>query len=350
MHNLFGERFLGRDKPGWHNLGQVVPTGTRCVEGLQMIGGDIEIQKMQTYVQIETPFGIDLVGTGEYAIMRAPTPDDNRWRNFGTVSDRFEIIQSRQIAELLDTLTDKWHLETIGLLGKGETLFVTLFTGEYDVAGTDPIKNYFFVTDTQDGRHALKIGFTPVRIVCQNTLKLALNKAQVALDISHFDTAAELAGRINLMGKMQQAQAESLEVLNAMAGIVLAPEQIDQVFEAAYPYPKEPRRVQLFRELSESGNQGPATLLLDKVMEDQKEWEYNKGRADILRDGAHWLMEKWNDEQPALAQTAWGAYNVVAESADWREGRSDEVNVSPIFGSRALEKERAFRACLEFVK
>lgn len=345
-HNIFGERFWGFRKPAWHNLGYVSDVPMTAMEALEKIDGNFEIVKLPTYVKVKSIFGEQLIETGHFALMREPTDDDLFYRVFGIVSDRFEIIQNRDIAGLLDaTLTEKWPVETVGVLGSGETIFFTLQAGEGEVK-KDPIKNYFFITDTVDGKHSMKIGFTPVRIVCQNTLITGIQAGNINLDISHFDTVSELTSRLNLLSKLQEAQSKTYEIFNLFAEIILSKEEQAEVFADAYPMPTKPKRLKIFEELVQKGDT-LAGVFVDKVAKDNKYYEYMIERNKQLREGASWLMEKWNDEQPSLANTAWGVYNVVVESADFRDGKSNEVDSSALFGSRSVEKERAFKALME---
>ena len=65
-----------------------------------------------------------------------------------------------------------------------------------------------------------------------------------------------------------------------------------------------------------------------------------------IREGAQVLYHKFNDEHPQFAGTVWAAYNAATETSDWREGRGS-VDYSTVFGPRAQEKVRAFKAALE---
>ena len=75
-------------------------------------------------------------------------------------------------------------------------------------------------------------------------------------------------------------------------------------------------------------------------------WVTSTDRVRQIRDGARVLYQTFNDEHSQFARTVWAAYNACTETSDWREGRGD-VDHSVVFGPRAQEKVRAFKAALE---
>lgn len=347
MDNIFGERYFGR-KPAWHKHGTVSEVPMTAKEALGVINADYEVAKMPQTITVNTLFGSSILESEQFAIVREPTQDDPEYRIFGYCGKNFEVIQNRDMAATIDTLTGKWPVETVGSLGHGETIFMTLDAGEGEVKG-EQVKQYFLVTDTQDGKHALTIAFTPVRVVCQNTLILGLQQATVNVQIQHFDTANEFATRIGLLDKMTDAMGKSMSILNKMAEFVLSDSQIEKVMKAAYPDPKTPRKVQLWNEISASGNASAMSLISDQAAKAVNEFEYIVNQSKERRDQAMVLLDKWNDEQPKLANTAWAAYNVVVENADFFRKSVKTESASELFGERAKEKIRAFNAAVDLI-
>lgn len=346
-HNIFGERFYGTRTPAWHQIGTVLPEPIPAVEALRMIEADFYIEKSPLKVEVSTIFGTQLVDVpGKFAIVREPTEDDNTFAVLGMAGNDYEIVQRIDFAHALDRLTDRWPLETIGVLGQGETVFFTLDAGEFEVGG-ELVHQYFLVYDKVDGKTSAKISFTPIRVVCQNTLVTGLSHATVTAILDHrTGINQDFQFRIDLIDKMVDAQRLTMDTFELMAHTRLGADQIEAVFAAAYPYPSKPKKMSLLDAVAEDDE-----LLADLRMQGVRAadtYDYYCKRADGFRQGAREMLERLNDANGGLANSAWYVWNSVTELADWREG-SESVPVSTLFGSRAQEKIRAFRVASSFL-
>lgn len=343
--NIFGERFQGRDKPAWHNIGQVINgnMGTAS-DVIRSAGLDYQVHKIESVVEIPTPFGVSLTRTGQYALMREPTADDDQWRFFGHVSQSYEVINNLDIAEILDPLTQQWPVETVGALGYGESMFIALKVqgGRVEIKG-DEIEEYFLINDNKDGRSGLKVAFTPIRVVCQNTLISGLRQASIGVSLAHLDTARTLRWRVDLLNKLTVSMDSTVDVFRKMAEKVLKSSAIEATFKAAYPGPSKPSKVELMEELNdqyESGSQAVLGSHYEEMEQLSQTWKYYCDMADARRREAKLRLERFNDEFPQTANTAWAVYNAVVENEDWRDGPASMYQ-SAIFGERARVKRRA---------
>jgi len=341
-HNIFGKRFYGTRTPAWHQIGTVLPEPIPAVDALRMIGADFTIAKSPLKVEVSTLFGTQLVDVpGKFAIVREPTEDDNTFAVLGMAGNEYEIVQRTDFAQALDRLTDRWPLETIGVLGQGETVFFTLDAGEFEVGG-ELVRQYFLVYDKVDGKTSARISFTPVRVVCQNTLITGLSQATMTAILDHrTGINRDFNFRIDLIDKMVDAQRLTMDTFELMTHARLVDEEIDAVFASAYPYPSKPKKMSLLDAVAED----------DEVLADLRQqgvraadtYDYYCKRADNFRQGAREMLERLNDSNGELANSAWYVWNAITEMADWREG-TESVPVSALFGTRAQEKVRAFRA------
>jgi hypothetical protein len=279
--------------------------------------------------------------------MRDPTPDDNQYRYFGLASETYGIVQNRDVAVIIDQLTGEWPVETIGALGHGETMFIALDAGETQVKG-EALHQYFLVTDTKDGGTTMKIAFTPVRVVCQNTLVSGLNQATVSAALQHKATIGnDLAVRVDLMQKLQAARATTLQIFEKLACTALNAGELEFILSEAYPMPKTPAKMALIEDIEEK-DIAVLGALYDEVTKAQALFQYYCGRATAMRSAAEELFVKIGDANKDVENTAWAAYNAVVESADFREG-ADSVPASALFGPRAMEKRRAFKAAMSLI-
>jgi hypothetical protein len=348
-HNLFGERFLGHREPGWHHLGEVFQDPITAAEAIRRCQMDYEVLKVPMTVDVPTPFGINrVVIQDKVVLLREPTPDDPEHLYLGVASPDYEIVQNTDVAEALDQLTDVWPVETMGALDKGKTMFASLDAGMTRVAGEE-VHQYFLATNTNDGGTSMKIMFTPVRVVCQNTLVTGMASATVSAALNHkTGVIGSMKARMDMIKKLQQASATTLESFEKLAKCALDETGTRQVLEFTYPYPKRPSKVTSLEGIDEKDIALVGALYVEANAANEL-WQYYCERADAFRSGAVELFNKINDEHPAIAGSAYALFNAVVESADYRAG-SDSVISSSIFGARAQEKKRAFKAAMDLVK
>lgn len=351
--NIFGERFLGARKPAWHDKGTVFTDSPSALEAIQRANCDFEVVKAPLMASVPAGMGNlqEAVAINDrFALMRQPTDDDPEWRFFGAVSNLYEVLQNTDIARALETLTDRWPVETVGALGDGETLFVALDAGEIKIAGED-VHQYFVFTDKKDGTAKARFMFTPVRVVCQNTLVMGWRSAQVQAEIAHMPGANhQVEFRIDVVNHLLKAQELSVEALQAMASVEITNRQAASIIAAAYPMPKRRGDALLLEDEEKTrktfGDGALAEALFESARQKEKHYSYLEERSAGRRDYATLLFNKINDEYPAIANTPWAAYNAVVEAADYREGSGD-IAQSALFGSRAKEKTMAYAAAMK---
>lgn len=345
MHNLFGDRFFGRTGPGWHEIGFTDPRITKCETAVRKAGLDYNI----FLAQMKADVGSHLVTVGnKMVILREPTSDDPEYASFGFASPDYKILQNMEIAKAMDTLTDIWPCETVGALGKGETIFITLDAGEREVRG-ELIRQYFLVTDTRDGGTSMKIAFTPVRVVCQNTLVTGLKSALISLSMEHTgNLATSFPARVNLVKKLETSRDRTMEAFEMLAKCSLKKGDMEFILNAAYPLPKKPAKAAILDDFTDEADIAEIGALYGEASEAVALWQYYCDRAMTLRGAATELFKKFNDEFPKTANTTWAAYNAIVESADWRKG-AESVPASAIWGPRGSEKKRAFAAAQAIV-
>lgn len=340
--NIFGSKFASFREPAWHKAGIVFTEEITVAEATQLAKIDYDIVKAPAFATVKTVFGETIVPIdGKFFLVRQPTEDDNVYRSFGDCGPDYTHLQASEIATQLDSLSDQWHIETVGALGFGETTFWALDAGKSSVKGEE-IKNFFLVTDTINGNTSLRFAFTPVRVVCQNTLISGLRQATVSGGLSHTKGFAfDFQWRMAMLSKLQAAQDSTLATFNHMAEAILSAPQIDEVLAAAYPQPRKPAKADIATTDLPAGFEEVAERL-DSIRE---QWEYYCKLALVRRADTKERLEKYNAENPALANTAWYTWQALVENEDYRTG-PEGMFVSAIWGDRAKTKARAFAAAL----
>lgn len=178
--------FYTREKP-WHGLGTRVEEVPSSAEALRLAGLDWEVLQEPVYT-----------GNGDAVPgYRANIRNSDR-KVLGVVTDRYRVIQNREAFAFTDSLLGRGvRYETAGSLQGGKKVWVLArLPREYIISG-ERISPYLVFANTHDGSGAVRAALTPVRVVCNNTLNLALTTAKRSWTMVHTG---------NIRDKMQEAE------------------------------------------------------------------------------------------------------------------------------------------------
>ncbi len=174
--------FVGRERP-WHGLGTMVEEAPDSREALIAAGLDWDVVQRPVFTQdgVKVP--------GYFANVRQQDGSI-----LGVVTSRYKVVQNRDAFGFTDALLgDGVRYETAGsLMGGRKTWILAKLPTRYIIQG-EQILPYLVFSNTHDGSGAIKIAMTPIRVVCNNTLNLALDTADRSWSIHHTgDIAAKL--------------------------------------------------------------------------------------------------------------------------------------------------------------
>ena len=340
--SIFGERFYGRRTPAWHRIGTVMDADLTVSEAMTHVDVDFKIFTSPAF--IEMPDGTK-IPTDHNAIVREPTQDDNQYRILSVVGGEWTPIQMSDLATYLDPISEKYPVETLGALEHGKKIFLTLDAGESAIAG-EHHKLYYLITDHRDGTGALTMAFTPVRVVCQNTLTTGLNAAKVSTRLTHDRMIkANTQWYTGIFNSMLTAQDQVVAQMNRLADFELDAGEAEKVLAVAYPPTPQPKRLRLSNGITQDDVPRETWMkILNDTKQDREVWEKNKDNDDKIRAGALERFHVFNDEFPKNANTPWAIWQAVVETEDFRNGHSNSSTA--VYGLRANRKARAFKAAL----
>lgn len=178
--------FYVREKP-WHGLGTMVCEAPTSKDALIYSGLNWHVLQQDVYTEDGAPipgFKVNLRST-DYAA-------------FGIVSDRYKVVQNEDAFQFTDDLLGEGvTYETAGALQGGKKVWMLArMPDRYIIAG-DEIAPYLVVMNSHDGSSGIKVAMTPIRVVCQNTLNLALNSAKRIWTTKHTE---------NVMSRVHEAR------------------------------------------------------------------------------------------------------------------------------------------------
>ena len=174
MAALVETMYSTREKP-WHGLGTVVREAPASEDALRLAGLDWNVVQEPIY----TPCREKIEG------FKANVRDTDR-KVLGVVSDRYKVVQNVEAFSFTDELLGHGvRYETAGSLSGGRRVWLLArLPREYIIAG-ERISPYLVFSNTHDGSGSVKVAVTPVRVVCNNTLNLALETAQRSFSMVH---------------------------------------------------------------------------------------------------------------------------------------------------------------------
>lgn len=228
--------FYSLKEKAWHGLGQVVEEAQTSDEVIHLAGLNYDVEKVPVFADFRK---LPKLETNEHHAKKgevvpnyfATVRTDTR-QVLGLVGNRYEVVQNSQAFKFIDDIVGSKQavFETAGALGNGEKIFVTAKLPSYiRIQSTDDIiEKYLIFTSSHDGSGPVIAGLTPIRVVCNNTLNMALKRLSNKLVLRHtrnVNDRLEL-GR-TLMGMYKVYSEEFQESMNALAKVAITEEIID---------------------------------------------------------------------------------------------------------------------------
>ncbi|MBU66046.1 MAG: hypothetical protein CL858_11410 [Cupriavidus sp.] len=242
------------------------------------------------------------------------------------VSSRYQVVQPREILEFYRDLTEVggYQLETAGVLKAGKKLWALARTGQsVRLKGRDEVNGYLLLATACDGTLATTAQFTSVRVVCNNTLAIALGESQGAIKVPHrsqFDAQAVK----RQLGIAISHWDEFMYRMKALSERKVKPETAHEYFKRVLAYPVG------------SAKDGPVAATNDRAVKAATELFSGRGKGSDLA---------------SASGTAWGLVNAVTEFVDHeRRARSDDHRRDTAwFGQGASLKQKAWDEAVRLI-
>ena len=300
----------------WHRLGTSLDEPATAEEAIAAAGLDYRV----SLCPLTTIFGEPV--DRRKAVVR----DDTR-QILGVVSNSYVPIQNCECFGFLDDVVadEGLRYHTAGALGQGERVWLLAKLPDYiRVAGSDDItEQYLLLSNSHNGSSALRVYFTPIRVVCANTLAVASRTSKHGIAIRHSgNLSVKIAQAREVLGLAKHFYDDLDRRINHLASYYPTATQLGRYFAQLYPDPEE-------------GNKRRAENTRTRLLE-----LFESGRGQDL---------------PEIRHTAWAAVNAVTEYVDHHrptrgrnpEQRADRRLRSQWFGSGSRLKARAWNLALE---
>ncbi len=307
-------------EPAWHRLGKVIEKATTSAEAIGLAGLDWHVE--QWFLSATDPTSCRSISAPDHV---ANVRTDTR-AILGVVGKDYHIFQNREAFDFMDSLVgDKLAMfETAGSLRGGRKVWMLArIPKEYRAGPEDLIKPYVLLVNSHDGSTALRMVPTTIRVVCQNTLNLALNEAGAeGISIRHYPSLDQRVTEARQKLGIIAARFDAFDAeLHAMLDAELTGRQVNRYFDSLLP---------------------------------EAETDREKSNREQTLDALKGNFENERNSLPGMRRTAWAAYNAVSEWADHQRkfrGKDEQARAesrldSVWFGSSHRIKQKAYARAL----
>jgi len=245
------ESMMYANETPWHGLGVYV--GDENVDSATAIKkADLawRVAKVPAIAQGTWPEGSKKAGeiwstepSDEYNLIVRNTD----LRTLGMVKGRYEPLQNHEAFAFMDSLVEKGAIKyhTAGSLAGGKRIWILaqIAAGTFEVVKGDPQETYLLLTTSHDGSSATLVLFTAVRVVCANTLAMALGaKGERSISVRHTKNAkAKLAAAKQSLGFATEALDKYKEVCAYLASLSMNGVEARAFLETLIPDPEKGR-------------------------------------------------------------------------------------------------------------
>ena len=280
--------FASLREPAWHGLGTVLESEVSTSEMLEvahLAGWNVRLED------------VDLPGRSHrnyFATVRT-NPFDGEADVLGIVGERYNVLQNEDLFAFGDAILDGARWETAGSIKNGTVVFGSLALERESIIDAngvgDKVKSYLLVHTSHDGSLAIQASITPVRVVCQNTLNMAVGPrgkgAKQSFRIRHTQTVqGKIAAAREALGLAHKYMDEFDKQAAALFQQEIDSQKFFDIVTAAYAKP-------------DADVKGSMTKWTNKV--------------DTLFD----IYNGATVSGAGIGNTAWGAYNALTERLDW---------------------------------
>lgn len=291
----------------WHGLGNRVIEAPTTAEAIKQAGLDWSVARKPVFL-----------ADGRQAPAQA-TVRETDGAILGVVGPRYHVLQNAEAFSFFDPLVESKlvTLETAGALSDGKRVWIMARIAENSdarIVGDDIVRKFILLSNSHDGTCAVRVGFTPVRVVCANTLAMAhADKASALLRLKHTrGVAANLESLRDVINVANQSFDATADQFRALAARQINRKDLETYVKVVLGY-------------GDVGNDDMSTRSINQVADVITLFEIGRG-ADL----------------PGVRGTVWAAYNAVTEHLSHAVGTSADTRYASLwFGANATKNKMA---------
>lgn len=254
----------------------------------------------------------------------------------GMVKGKYTIVQNSAAFKFFDTVIGEnsaiW--QTAGFFGNGERIFVSAKLPDNILVHGDPVENYLVFTNSHDGSSGVRVLFTPIRVICQNTLNAAIRTSTNSFSIRHTESVhknIEIAHEI--LGITKKRIKDTEWAYNVLAGIKLTDEDVMEYICKSNLTEAELEALNTTRHTFKEVVYRNALAVNDAAISTRK--------LNVISDTYEYYHGGIGQKE--IAGTAWGAFNAISgyySNVDTSAEGTKRMD-SLLFNNKAKKLERA---------
>ena len=305
----------------WHGLGQSLASHQPLEVWAEQAGMNWTIESSDVLFDSGLDADVGSTFPGQKVLYRSDTKAP-----LAIVSDRYHVVQPLEILEFYRDLTEiaGFELETAGVLKEGKKFWALARTGQSaTLKGRDQVNGYLLLATACDGSLATTAQFTSVRVVCQNTLSVALSKDAGAVKVPH-RTLFDAKALKQQLGIAVASWDDFMQCMKALSECRVNAKTVEALLQRILTYP------------TANVSEARTTVINERA------FKTVRGLFDGRGKGAG---------MTSAANTAWGLVNSVTEFVDHhRRARSDGNRLDAAwFGQGAELKKKAWDEALTLI-
>lgn len=353
MAHQIENMFSVKETP-WHNLGSVIQNAPTVAEGLVLAGADWEVEKKSMYFT-----NAEGVQVNMDAFQKAMVRKDNGVI-LGTVGPKTEILQNKDAFNFFDPIIESGEatLETAGVLDEGRKIWVMAKAklDPFVIATGDEVLSYVLLSNSHDGTMAVRVGFTPIRVVCANTLAIAHGaKDSQLIRVRHSRKVKENLSNIRDVMKIAEASFQATaEQYKLLATRNINQNDLREYVKAVFKMNEDENelatRSKNVLEKILANHEAKTGMLRDISF--KTELAARASAADVADMLIESITERFEvpvgGEVKSTKGSWWTAYNAVNEELNYGRGHSDDTRMNSLwFGDSAKKNSEALELALE---
>jgi phage/plasmid-like protein (TIGR03299 family) len=278
----------------WHGIGTRIPQGVTAEQMIRAAGLDwrVDLRPARGATKINKKGEFS-----RYEVVRIPRPAKQETEVLlGIVSRRYQPLQNIEAFDFFDPIVGEKRafFETAGALGEGERIWVMAkMPAAMEIVPGDECLKYLLLSNSHSGEGSVIVKFTSVRVVCQNTLMLAMNDSQKAYRVRHSKKMQfRLDELSDFLAITQDVFLKAEKAFQRLAKIQMVGDRFDSYLQAVFPLSAEQKK---------NGKKPARWDFLHEIF---------ATRADL--------------QMPGVRGTLWGAYNAITMFEDYKLPQSEE--------------------------
>lgn len=209
----------------WHGLGTRVEEAPTSKDALKLAGLDWRVDQKS----------IQVCGGSKIENFKANVRSSDK-KVLGVVTDRYRVVQNEDAFAFTDNLIGgDVRYECAGSLAGGKKIWLLAKMPEREIVG-DKTEPYLCFSNTHDGSGAIRVCMTPIRVVCNNTLNIALSTAKRSWSVRHTGDIQSKLHEAAVCLELADKYMEKLdEEAQRLANKTITDERIREILDELFP-------------------------------------------------------------------------------------------------------------------